>query len=289
MKIPISVISGYLGAGKTTLLKRIIGKLDRRFAILMNEFGDIGIDTDIIKGKNINVKELLGGCVCCSLTGEFEEAVKEILKEYDPEIIIVETTGVAEPDALIFEISENLKDVKIDSVICVADADAVLKFPVIGRTGIVQLEMADIIVLNKIDLVNKEELENVKGKIKMYNEKAPIVEAKYCDVDIDLLFGIEVEHHVKEIHHVHKTKFEYFTCKFDKKINRNKFEKWLKKLSKEVYRLKGFVPFEDGCYLVNYVNGRYDLEKKEGRQEIVFIGERIEKLKDKIINEFQKI
>ena len=81
MKIPISVISGYLGAGKTTLLKRIIGKLDRRFAILMNEFGDIGIDTDIIKGKNINVKELLGGCVCCSLTGEFEEAVKEILKE----------------------------------------------------------------------------------------------------------------------------------------------------------------------------------------------------------------
>ena len=110
MKTLISIITGFLGAGKTTLLKRIIDNLDRKFAILMNEFGDVSIDTDIITGKNVNIAELLGGCVCCSLTGEFEEAIKEIIKKYKPEIIIVETTGVAEPDALVFEVSENLKD-----------------------------------------------------------------------------------------------------------------------------------------------------------------------------------
>ena len=98
MKTPITVISGYLGAGKTTLLRSIIKNLDKKFAILMNEFGEVGIDAQIIKGKNVDVQELSGGCVCCSLTGEFEFAIKEIIQKYNPEIIIVETTGVGECD-----------------------------------------------------------------------------------------------------------------------------------------------------------------------------------------------
>ena len=79
LKTPITVITGYLGAGKTTLLKRIIETANRKIAIIMNEFGEINIDAKILKGKNVDIAELQGGCVCCSLTGEFEEAIREII------------------------------------------------------------------------------------------------------------------------------------------------------------------------------------------------------------------
>src|SRR3989344_2996359 len=260
-KTPISIITGFLGSGKTTLLKKIIAKLDRKFAILMNEFGDVSIDTEIIKGKNVNVAELLGGCVCCSLTGEFEEAIKEIIKKYKPEIIIIETTGVAEPDALVFEISENLKDVKLDSIITIVDGDSLIRFPSIGRTS----------------------------KIRKYNKKAPILETEHCNVDIDLLFGLEIEHHVNEKHHEHDNKFEFFSYEFNKKVKKDDFIGFLNDLPKEVYRLKGFVNFEDGNYLVNFVSGRYDLEKKKGVNKLVFIGEGISKLKEKIVKELENI
>ncbi len=289
-KTPISIISGMLGAGKTTLLQRIIKNLDRKFAILMNEFGDIGIDTEIIKGKNINIAELLGGCVCCSLAGEFEEAVKEIIQNYNPEIIIVETTGVAEADALALDISENIKDVKIDSIIAIADADAIIRFPSIGRTAITQLETADIIIINKIDLVNKKQLEEIKKILRKYNKKAPFLEAEQCNVDINLLFDIQTEREIKRLKHEHNHKFQFFSYKIKNKINKKKLESFLKNLPKDVYRLKGFIPLEDTIYLLSYVAGRYTLEKhKSKRHELVFIGENIESVKEKIIKSLGKL
>jgi len=289
-KTPISIISGMLGAGKTTLLKRIIKKLNRKFAILMNEFGDIGIDTEIIKGKNINVAELLGGCVCCSLAGEFEEAIKEIIKDYKPEIIIVETTGVAESDALVLDISENIKNVKLDSIIAIADADAIVRFPSIGRTAITQLQTADIIIINKIDLVNEKQLEEIKETLKKYNKKAQLIKAEQCNVDIALLFDIETDREIKKLKHKHDNKFQFFTYKIKKKLNRKKLEHLLKKLPSKVYRLKGFVPLEDNNYLLSYVTGRYSLEKSMSKKhELVFIGENIKKVKEKIIKALDKI
>ena len=289
MKTLISIITGFLGAGKTTLLKRIIDNLDRKFAILMNEFGDVSIDTDIIKGKNVNIAELLGGCVCCSLTGEFEEAIKEIIKKYKPEIIIVETTGVAEPDALVFEVSENLKDVKLDSIITVVDADSLVRFPSLGRTSIIQIEIADVLILNKVDLVKEKQLKTVIDKIRSYNKKAPILETKNCNVDIDLLFGLEIEHHIKKKHHEHDNKFEFFSHELKNKIKKDKFLGFVSNLPKEIYRLKGFVNFEDGCYLINYVRGRYDLEKKNGVNKLVFIGEGLSKIKEGIVKGLEKL
>ena len=88
-KTPLILLSGYLGSGKTTLLKHILDNTDRKIAVLMNEFGEIGIDTATIKKKHINVKEILEGCVCCSLEGEFEAAVREIIKDYAPETVIL--------------------------------------------------------------------------------------------------------------------------------------------------------------------------------------------------------
>ncbi len=289
MKTSISILTGYLGAGKTTLLKRIIENLDRKFAIIMNEFGEISVDTQIIQGKNINIQELAGGCVCCSLTGEFEDAVKEIIQTYQPEIIIVETTGVAEPDAIIVDVSNSIPDVILDSVITIADADALARFPSIGRTGRLQLEIADILLLNKIDLVNESQRVDIKTKLRQINKKAPIIETTQCNVDIDILFGLETEHYLGNVHsHTHN--FESFTHSFDKPINREKFEQFLLDLPQQIYRLKGFVEFEeDDTYLLNYVAGRWEFERMNAdRKDLVFIGENIQSLKPTITNKLNR-
>jgi len=284
MKTPIAIISGYLGSGKTTLLKNIIENLDRKFAILMNEFGEVSIDTQIIKGKNVDIQELSGGCVCCSLTGEFEFAIKEIIQKYKPEIIIVETTGVAEPDAIVFDVEENLKEVKLDTVIIVVDVDSFVRFPSIGKVGEAQIEVADVVLLNKIDLVDEEQIREIENKIKQINPRAHLFKTKYCEIDIDLLFSLEVEHRERKLHKKEEhTRMESFILDVDRKIPKAQLESFLNSIPKEVYRLKGFVNLDGKSNLVNYVAGRWDLEEKEGEKKLVFIGEEISKIKNKLI------
>lgn len=283
MKTPIAIISGSLGSGKTTLLKRVIDNLDRKFAILMNEFGEISIDTQIIKEKNVNVQELTGGCVCCSLTGEFEEALKEIIEKYSPEIIIVETTGVAEPDAIVFDIEENLSNVKLDTVIIIVDADSVVRFPSIGRITYSQIEMADVILLNKVDLVNENQLVDIENKLKEINQHAHIFRTKHCDIDVDLLFSLEVEHRIKKKHEKEdRIKMDSFVLEINRDFKKEEFEKFLSSIPKEVYRLKGFANLDRKSTLINYVAGRWSLEYQEGEKKIVFIGEDIKKIKDSV-------
>src|ERR671923_1797885 len=188
-RTPLTVITGPLGSGKTTLLRHIVATVPTKLAILMNEFGDIAIDSQIIEGKNIRMAELGGGCVCCSLLGEFEAAVTEVIDTVHPDLIIVETTGVAEPDAVVFDIQENLPQVRLDGVVTVADADAMVRYPHLGQTGRVQIEAADIIVLNKVDLVTAEQLAEVTTRLMQLNESAPILPTQRCQVDPDVVFG----------------------------------------------------------------------------------------------------
>src|SRR6059036_3371247 len=127
MKTPITPITGPLGSGKTTLLRHILDTVPKKTAILMNEFGEIAIDSKIIEGKNIRIAELAGGCVCCSLLGEFEAAVEEVIDAVAPEHIVLETTGVAEPEALLVDIEQNLTRVRLDGTVSVIDADGLLR------------------------------------------------------------------------------------------------------------------------------------------------------------------
>src|SRR5438552_15017619 len=121
-RTPITLITGPLGSGKTTLLRHILRR-PAKIAIVMNEFGEIAIDTKVVEGKNVRISELGGGCVCCSLLGEFEAAVSEIIEKIAPEMIIVETTGLAEPEALVFHIQDQLPQCRLDGVVSVVDAD----------------------------------------------------------------------------------------------------------------------------------------------------------------------
>jgi|GEM_PF-1693409 len=144
-RTPLTLITGSLGSGKTTLLKRIIRFSESKLAVLINEFGEIGIDGRIIKGEHTRLIELAGGCVCCELTGEFVAAVNELLDKYQPDMIVLEATGVAEADALVYEVEEDLPRVRLDCVICIVDGWAGSRYPQVGYVGRVQLQQADII------------------------------------------------------------------------------------------------------------------------------------------------
>lgn len=288
IRTPITLITGPLGSGKTTLLRHILDHVRKKIAILMNEFGEIAIDRKIIEGKNIQIAELDGGCVCCSLQGEFEAAVNEVIDSIDPEMIVVETTGVAEPDALIFDIQESLPRVRLDGVVTVADADAMVRFPQIGHTTRMQIEDADIILLNKVDLVSSEELIKVKEKLSQMNEAAPILLIERCQADPDLLFGIARDREIQPSQHVHQLEFESFSYINKALLDRNRFEQFANHL-KNVYRAKGFVCFPEGSFLFNFVAGRWELEPfREEKTTLVFIGKALELEKQGIIEELRE-
>jgi G3E family GTPase len=288
VRTPLTVITGPLGSGKTTLLRHIIDTVPQKIAILMNEFGEIAIDAKIIQGKNVEMADLGGGCVCCSLLGEFEAAVNEVIDTVDPDNIVVETTGVAEPDALVFDIQESLQTVRLDGVVTVIDADAMVKYPSVGHTTRMQIEAADTIILNKVDLVSESELEAIEKKLHSFNEVASILRTQRGQVDTDLLFGIARERVEEPPHHVHQPEFESFSYTSGAIYNRQCFEEFANSLGAEVYRAKGFIRFPEGIYLFNFVAGRWDFELFEQEAtELVFIGKQLSTRKEEILGQLK--
>lgn len=178
--VPLTIISGYLGAGKTTLLRNLLERTEKKLALIINEFGELGIDGKIIKGKNANMVELLNGCVCCSLTGEFKQAVSEILENYRVDHIIVETTGIAEPEALALNVEE-IENVELRKIIAIVDASSFLKFP-IGMVGKMQIKEANLILLNKIDIADKSEIGKIEKELREINSDAEIIKVVRCNI-----------------------------------------------------------------------------------------------------------
>jgi G3E family GTPase len=275
-RTPVTLITGPLGSGKTTLLRHLLEITRQKIAILMNEFGEIAIDSRIVEGKNVRIAELGGGCVCCSLLGEFEAAMTEVIDTLHPDRIIVETTGVAEPEAVMFDIQENLPQVRLDGVVTVADADAMVRYPRLGQTGRAQIEAADIILLNKVDLVSAEALVEVKARLVQLNARAPILPTRRCQVDPDLLFGISEARDVSPPRHRHQPEVEPFGYVSEATLDRRCFEALVERLNPSVIRAKGFVRFPEGTYLFNFVAGRWDFEAfTENPTTLVFIGEHV--------------
>jgi G3E family GTPase len=289
VRTPITLVTGPLGSGKTTLLRHVLATHPEKIAVVMNEFGEIAIDTKVIEGKNVRIAELGGGCVCCSLLGEFEAAIGEIIEKFVPERIVVETTGLAEPEALVFNIQEALPQCRLDGVVSVIDADMLVRFPELGHTTRLQIEGADILLLNKIDLVETTQIEPLETKLRQINPTAAIVRTERCRIDPELLFGIGREKKVAPPQHEHQPEFESFTFSSDNTFSRACFERFVNSLTASVLRAKGFVRFADGEQLFNFVAGRWELESFEAdRTELVFIGKKIAAEKEAILGALKK-
>jgi G3E family GTPase len=286
-RTPITLVTGPLGSGKTTLLRHILAVRPAKIAIVMNEFGEIAIDTKVIQGKNVRIAELGGGCVCCSLLGEFEVAITEVIEKVAPEIIIVETTGLAEPEALVFNIQEALPQCRLDGVVSVIDADMLVRFPELGHTTRLQIEGADILLLNKIDLVDARQIEPLERKLREINPSGAIVRTERCRIDCELLFGISQsrEKKIAPPRHEHQPEFEAFIFTSDNVFSRLRFECFADTLPANVIRAKGFVRFPDSVQLFNFVARRWELEPFEAdRTELVFIGKNVAAEKSTIVH-----
>ena len=288
-RTPITLVTGPLGSGKTTVLRHVLATKPAKMAIVMNEFGEIAIDTKVIEGKNVRIAELGGGCVCCSLLGEFQAAVNEIIQKVAPEMIIVETTGLAEPEALVFNIQEALPQCRLDGVVSVIDADALIRFPELGHTTRLQIEGGDILLLNKIDLIDPDQIEPLETKLRDINPTAAIIRTERCRIDPELLFGLGRKKEIASPAHKHQPEFESFTFTSDKIFSRDCFERFAEDLPSNVYRAKGFVRFEDGAQLFNFVAGRWELEPFESAEtQLVFIGKEIAATKSAIVERLKK-
>jgi len=189
-KIPVTVLTGYLGAGKTTLLNRILTEPHgRKFAVIVNEFGEIGIDNELVVGADEEIFEMNNGCICCTVRGDLIRIIEGLLKRRGKfDSIIVETTGLADPApvAQTFFVDADVKEAAaLDAVVTVADAkwlsDRLKDAPEAKN----QIAFADVILLNKIDLVNAEELAEVEGRIRAINPYAKLHKTTKSNIDIN--------------------------------------------------------------------------------------------------------
>jgi len=193
-KIPVTVLTGYLGAGKTTLLNRILSEPHgQKYAVIVNEFGEIGIDNDLVVGADEEVFEMNNGCICCTVRGDLIRIIEGLMKRKGKfDAIIVETTGLADPApvAQTFFVDEDVQaNSRLDAVVTVADAkwlsDRLRDAPEAKN----QIAFADVIILNKTDLVSAEELLEVEARIRAINPYATLHKTQRCAVPLDAVLG----------------------------------------------------------------------------------------------------
>lgn len=189
-KTPVTVLTGYLGAGKTTLLNRILSEPHgKRYAVIVNEFGEIGIDNDLVVGADEEVFEMNNGCVCCTVRGDLIRILEGLMRRKGKfDAIIVETTGLADPApvAQTFFIDEEVgRKARLDAVVTVADAKWLTDRLKDAPEAKNQIAFADVILLNKTDLVSGHELEEVEARIRGLNPYARVIRTRKCDVPLD--------------------------------------------------------------------------------------------------------
>ena len=273
-KIPVTVLTGYLGAGKTTLLNRILSEPHgKKYAVIVNEFGEIGIDNDLVVGADEEVFEMNNGCICCTVRGDLMRILNDLMRRKGKfDAIIVETTGLADPApvAQTFFIDENVgRQTKLDAVVTVADAkwlnDRLKDAPEAKN----QIAFADVIVLNKTDLVSKPELAEVEARIRAINPYAKVHRTERCQValsdvlernafDLDRILDLEPAflegeehdhddhhehgddhgdghdhkqaHHRGGLKHYHDEEMQSISLKSDKPLDPDKFFPWVEDL-----------------------------------------------------------
>jgi G3E family GTPase len=188
-KIPVTVLTGYLGAGKTTLLNRILSEPHgKKYAVIVNEFGEIGIDNDLVVGADEEVFEMNNGCICCTVRGDLIRIIENLLKrKNDFDAIIVETTGLADPApvAQTFFMDEDVAaKARLDAVVTVADAKWLQERLKDAPEAKSQIAFADVILLNKADLVDEAGLQEVEARIRGLNPYARVIRTTKCGVPL---------------------------------------------------------------------------------------------------------
>lgn len=281
----VLVVTGFLGAGKTTFLKRILQEADSKTVVLINEFGELGIDADVVseKGGKFGVVELPSGCICCTLASNVVEELATIKKNYNPDRVIIEPSGVASPSSLLdlFNAPKLEKAITLKSVVGIIDGTTLLDFlekDIFGPFFYDQLKNSDVLLLNKTDRMDNDLIEQSEKKLKEMNPSAIIYRTEYCNVELELADSKKTMTPVD--FHMDFDSFSITTNNsYPKELIEVIFEKLNSKNFGEIYRAKGIFLDSSTGGLVNFTPGHVSVEDFEQPEQskFVFIGHGLDK------------
>ncbi|BAT54710.1 hypothetical protein NOS3756_36820 [Nostoc sp. NIES-3756] len=313
--MPVTIITGFLGSGKTTLLNQILkNKQDLKVAVLVNEFGDINIDSQLLVSVDQDMLELSNGCICCTINDGLVDAVYRVLeREERIDYLVIETTGVADPLPIILTfLGTELRDLtNLDSIITLVDAEAFTPNHFESEAALKQIIYSDIILLNKTDIAPPEKIKDIEEYIASVKEGVRILRTQYGQVALPLILGLGLtptdeyiaedvdNHHVDEHHHHHHDHehehhhehhshhlendgFISVSFQSDRPFDVHKFETFLtEEMPNNVFRAKGILWFSDSDlrHIFQLSGSRYHLYADEWRtlpkNQVVFIGRKL--------------
>lgn len=299
--VAVDLLTGFLGSGKTTLLTHALahGLAGKRVALVVNEIGEIGIDGKVVTGLDYVEKmvELSSGCICCSIDEyRFDLAIQEIVETVQPDLIVIESTGLADPEPLAYRVKN--AGLRLDAVITVVDAANVERFLDETEVAAAQIAAADFLVIGKVDLVTPDALARVRARLGRLNARALQIESVRGAVDVDVLFATDVAGHRDRARaapratsaHLARDGFGSFVYRSARALAQPSFERVLHELPGAIVRAKGLVRLVDRDWhcLFNVTCGRVDLgwvklDEPTVENQAVFIGRDVARHRDPVL------